>query len=184
MYFSKVSFEEYCRSLDLAPEVWEKMRPAYNLIKLPQRSSAGSAGYDFFLPMNLKVEANMYYVVPTGIRWVREEGDPDVFLMCVPRSGLGVKKGFMLRNTAGIIDMDYYLSDNEGHIMCCFCMEEDDYLPSGKAFMQGIVVPFLKVREDNITLLRNGGFGSSDSNNDKHKPTIALMNDEQLSDAQ
>ena len=90
----------------------------------------------------------------------------------------------MLRNTTGIIDMDYYLSDNEGHIMCCFCMEEDDYLPSGKAFMQGILVPFLKVREDNITLLRNGGFGSSDSNNDKHKPTIALMNDEQLSDAQ
>ena len=68
MYFSKVSFEEYCRSLDLAPEAWEKMRPIYDSIKLPQRSSAGSAGYDFFLPTSLKVEANTYYVVPTGIR--------------------------------------------------------------------------------------------------------------------
>ena len=37
-------------------------------------------------------------------------------LQCYPRSGLGFKFRLQLNNTVGIIDSDYYNSDNEGHI--------------------------------------------------------------------
>ena len=38
-------------------------------------------------------------------------------LKIYPRSGLGFKYRLQLNNTVGIIDSDYYYSDNEGHIM-------------------------------------------------------------------
>ena len=37
---------------------------------------------------------------------------------CYPRSGLGFKFRLQLNNTVGIIDSDYYNSDNEGHNFC------------------------------------------------------------------
>ena len=51
--------------------------------------------------------------VPTGIRAEMEEG---WVLKCYPRSGLGFKFRLQLNNTVGIIDSDYFYSDNEGHI--------------------------------------------------------------------
>ena len=37
-------------------------------------------------------------------------------LKLYPRSGLGFKYRLQLNNTVGIIDSDYYYSDNEGHM--------------------------------------------------------------------
>ena len=82
--------------------------------------------------------------------------------MCVPRSGLGFKNGFRLINTAGIIDRDYWRSDNQGHIICKFSVENGIFLEAGKAFMQGIIIPFIKTSNDDATGIRNGGFGSTD----------------------
>ena len=42
--------------------------------------------------------------------------EPEWVLKCYPRSGLGFKYRLQLNNTVGIIDSDYYYSDNEGHI--------------------------------------------------------------------
>ncbi len=49
--------------------------------------------------------------VPTGIRVEMEE---NWVLKCYPRSGLGFKYRLQLNNTVGIIDSDYFYSDNEG----------------------------------------------------------------------
>ena len=51
--------------------------------------------------------------VPTGIRANMEEG---WVLQIFPRSSLGFKFRLQLNNTVGIIDSDYYYSDNEGHM--------------------------------------------------------------------
>ena len=51
--------------------------------------------------------------IPTGIRCILKEG---FVLKEYPRSGLGFKYRVRLDNTVGIIDSDYYKSDNEGHI--------------------------------------------------------------------
>ena len=51
--------------------------------------------------------------IPTGIHVEMEE---NWVLKCYPRSGLGFKFRLQLNNTVGIIDSDYFYSDNEGHI--------------------------------------------------------------------
>ena len=51
--------------------------------------------------------------IPTGIRAWMESG---YVLLLAPRSSLGFKYRMQLDNTIGVVDADYYESDNEGHI--------------------------------------------------------------------
>lgn len=164
--FVKVPFEVYrdariqclpnsdCTLLDkYIEEEWEN-------IKLPRRSTKGSAGYDFYTPYKVMV-GTCPTLFPTGISFVTDMND--IFLMCVPRSGLGFKYGTKLRNTVGIIDCDYYRSDNHGHIMAKMTSDVATEIEQGKAFMQGIILPFKKVDYDSTEAERNGGFGSTDN---------------------
>ena len=59
------------------------------------------------------IEPGKTIKIPTGIRVEMEE---NWVLKCYPRSGLGFKFRLQLNNTVGIIDSDYFYSDNEGHI--------------------------------------------------------------------
>ena len=52
--------------------------------------------------------------IPTGIRAEMNEG---WVLAVFPRSSLGFKYRLQLNNTVGIIDSDYFFSDNEGHFL-------------------------------------------------------------------
>lgn len=138
----------------------DQMEEMYRRILLPTRSTSGSAGYDFKLPFDISLNKGEWSLIPTGIRcrmfneWV---------LMLYPRSGLGFKYGFELKNTVGVIDSDYYDSDNEGHIMAKISQNEEDilYLQSGQGFMQGIFTEYGITRNDNAIAKRNGGFGST-----------------------
>jgi len=106
--FQKVSFEQFlhvCKKLQHSGEMFfageDEIRMYYDGIQLPRRATVGSAGYDFFAPFPVAFIPESPVLVPTGVR-VRL--DPDQFLMCVPRSGLGFKYGMRLRNGTGIID--------------------------------------------------------------------------------
>jgi dUTP pyrophosphatase len=74
-----------------------------------------------------------------------------------------------LANTVGIIDSDYYFSDNEGHIMAKIAVEGDQpvLLKVGERFMQGIFIPYGITYTDKATEVRNGGFGSTGTVNGK-----------------
>ena len=139
-----------------------KPAPDYDSIRLPQRATSGSAGYDFYAPMPLIVQPSETVTVPTGIRVRMEEG---WVLKLYPRSGLGFKFRLQLNNTVGIIDSDYYYSDNEGHIF--IKVSNDSYegktvtVAAGEAFAQGIFVEYGITVDDNATARRNGGFGST-----------------------
>ena len=85
----------------------------YEGIKLPVRATSGSAGYDFFAPFDFILAPSQTIKIPTGIRCEIDEG---WVLKIYPRSGLGFKFRLQLNNTVGIIDSDYFYSDNEGHI--------------------------------------------------------------------
>ena len=65
-------------------------------------------------------------------------------LKCYPRSGLGFKYRLQLNNTVGIIDSDYFYSDNEGHIFAKLTNDSNEgktvELEAGSGFMQGIFV--------------------------------------------
>ena len=80
---------------------------------MPKRATVGSAGYDFKLPFSITLNPNETKKIPTGIRVQMEV---NYVLKLYPRSGLGFKYRLQLNNTVGIIDSDYYYSDNEGHI--------------------------------------------------------------------
>lgn len=154
--FEKVSFAQYCKDVggdaDLTAE--------YNDIKLPVRATKGSAGYDIFLPCSIDLEPGESIKIPTGIRCYL---DSDVVLMIFPRSGLGAKNRFIPRNLVAQIDSDYVNAENEGHIMMFMVNDGDKplHLDKGKAFVQGIIVPYMTTIDDEATGERTGGFGST-----------------------
>lgn len=162
--FEKVSvsqFEEAWRDTFGSAEE-RKLREIYDAVKLPKRATAGSAGYDFFAPVSLTLAPGETIKIPTGIRvWM----EPEWVLKCYPRSGLGFKYRLQLNNTVGIIDSDYYDSDNEGHIFVKLTNDSNEgktvEIHAGDGFMQGIFVEYGITLDDDVTEARNGGFGST-----------------------
>ena len=164
MRFEKVSYNEWKKAIQkFFPFVDEKdIEMSYANITLPVAGTSFAAGHDFFFPfteMEVVPEENGL-VIPTGIRWVTDEGEDNHVLMICPRSGLGTKFGMRLKNTVGVIDSDYCGADNEGHIMANIVCDSKFTLKCGDRFMQGIIVPFVRCG-DNSFNNRKGGFGST-----------------------
>lgn len=134
----------------------------YEKMELPKRATTGSAGYDFYTPMDITLHPGQTIKFPTGIRCYILDG---WMLSLFPRSGLGFKYRLQLDNTVGIIDSDYYFSDNEGHIHAKLTNDSKDgkvvVIPKGTAYMQGIFIPYGVTVDDNTNGVRNGGFGST-----------------------
>lgn len=161
--FEKVSFEQFEKDwMKNFPET-ENVRKIYDSIKLPERATTGSAGYDFYAPAEITVDKGKSTLIPSGIRSRIEDG----WVLCIfPRSGLGFKHRMQLDNTVGIIDADYYNSSNEGHIMVKLsCDAHDDghsvTVNGGEGFAQGIFMPFGITTDDSADGVRDGGFGST-----------------------
>ena len=162
--FHKVSFRQFEESwIDTfggAEE--EEIRRIYDSIRLPKRATSGSAGYDFYTPADMTIEPGQTVKIPTGIRVQMEE---EWVLKCYPRSGLGFKYRLQLNNTVGIIDSDYFHSDNEGHIFAKLTNDTNEgktvNLKAGTGFMQGIFVEYGITVDDDVQAERNGGFGST-----------------------
>ena len=91
--------------------------------------------------------------------------EEDYVLKLYPRSGLGFKYRLQLNNTVGIIDSDYYYSDNEGHIFAKITNDSNENktvnIAEGTGFMQGIFIEYGITVDDDATEIRNGGFGST-----------------------
>lgn len=134
----------------------------YDNIKLPCRATSGSAGYDFFAPFDIDLKPGETAKIPTGIRVKIADG---WLLSLYPRSGLGFKFRLQLDNTVGIIDSDYYHSDNEGHIFAKITNDSRDskalHIDAGTGFMQGIFTEYGITEDDQADGIRNGGFGST-----------------------
>lgn len=162
--FHKVSFEQFLKDwLDCFPNTPENtVKAIYDSIQLPRRATKGSAGYDFFSPINFEVQPNQTIKFPTGIRVEINEG---WVLKCYPRSSLGFKFRLQLNNTVGIIDSDYFYSDNEGHIFVKMTNASNEnktaIIKAQEGFMQGIFVEYGITFDDNVESVRNGGFGST-----------------------
>ena len=161
--FEKVSFEQFKNDwLKIYPDT-EDVKAIYDNIKLPKRATKGSAGYDFYAPVDVTFDKGKSTLVPTGIRSKIDDG---WVLSIYPRSGLGFKHRCQLDNTVGIIDSDYYGSSNEGHIMIKISCDAHDEVHSavvnaGDGFAQGIFTQFGITVDDDANDVRDGGFGST-----------------------
>ena len=164
--FEKVSFEEFLKDIpdDLKNLSEDSIHEFYDNIKLPTRATSGSAGYDFKAPFDFNLNPGETIKIPTGVRVKINEG---WMLSIYPRSGLGFKYRLQLDNTVGIIDSDYYYSDNEGHIMVKLTNDSKTgktlEVLAGNGFAQGIFVEYGITENDDEDKkqIRNGGFGST-----------------------
>lgn len=159
--FEKVSYEQFRQSWEKDFGT-EKTKEIYDAIRLPRRATKGSAGYDFFAPETFTLKPGETIKIPTGIRVRIDDG---WVLKLYPRSGLGFKFRLQFNNTVGIIDSDYYNSDNEGHIFCRITNDTNENrtveLNRGDGFCQGIFVEYGITEDDDADAVRNGGFGST-----------------------
>lgn len=180
--FKKVSLEQYIKDVEnlsicVSGEDHDELEEEYNEIKIPSRATSGSVGFDFYLPRDIVLGVGEFIVIPTGIRCEIQEGySLDIY----PKSGLGFKNFTTLANTVGIIDADYFVSDNEGHIMVKMINKGYDVVKNknnptesmnkklirhkGESFVQGILHECFGATNDNDNhsmKIRNGGFDST-----------------------
>ena len=162
--FHKVNWKQFLEGWkdSFGEQDENKILEIYENIRLPRRATAGSAGYDFFTPTNIILEPGQTVKIPTGIRAEMAE---EWVLKLYPRSGLGFKYRLQLNNTVGIIDSDYFYSDNEGHIFAKITNDSNEEktveLKVGEGFMQGIFLEYGITVDDDATEKRNGGLGST-----------------------
>ena len=130
----------------------------YENVRLPERATAGAAGYDFFIAADTICPAKQITLVPTG---VKAQIDHGYYLQIVLRSSAPKKLGLMLANSAGIVDEDYYLAN--GHIMFQVYnfSNQDVTLKKDDRIGQGIFIKYETTDDDAVTAVRTGGFGST-----------------------
>ncbi len=134
-------------------------------INLPVRKTARAAGYDIEAAEDIiipKYEPGIKpTLIPTGLKAYCEE---DECFLLLNRSS-GPKKGFLMANSVGLIDSDYYGNpDNDGHFYFSYfnCSDHDIEVKKGDVIGQVVFTKFLTVENDNATGIRQGGFGSTD----------------------
>ena len=158
--FLKVSEDNFISSLDGFSK--EEAKKIYEDIKLPLRATKYSAGYDFYSPFDFTLNPGETIKIPTGIRAKMRE---EYALFLLPRSGLGFKYRLQLNNTIGLIDADYFYSDNEGHIFEKITNDSNEgkviSVKKGEAFIQGVFLSYGITEDDEVNSIRNGGFGST-----------------------
>lgn len=161
--FYKVSREQFLGALeDFSQYTQTQKEELYENLKLPKRATKGSAGYDFYAPFSFTLAPGETIKIPTGIRAEMEE---DWVLKLYPRSGLGFKFRLQMNNTVGIIDSDYFHSDNEGHIFVKLTNDTNEgktvEVAAGTGVVQGIFLEYGITVDDDADEIRNGGFGST-----------------------
>lgn len=168
--FEKVTYRQFEKDWidtfnvpELNMSIRRNIKDIYDAITLPKRATKGSAGYDFVSPLTFTLKPGETIKIPTGIRC---EMDIDLVLMLYPRSGLGFKYGLNLMNQTGIVDSDFYYSDNEGHIFVKLKNNGDKEctIRGGDNVVQGVFLEYGITIDDEATGIRNGGFGSTTEN--------------------
>lgn len=133
-------------------------------IHMPVRKTKNSAGYDVEAASDVIIEPYKHgmkpTLIPTGLKAYCQD---DEYYILVNRSS-GPKKGFVMANSIGIIDADYYGNDsNDGHFYFQYWNFGDKPLEIKKGDVIGQVIfqKYLTVDDDNATGMRTGGFGST-----------------------
>lgn len=134
-------------------------------IKLPERSTRNSSGYDFTAIEDVEIPpyklGDNPFMVATGVKVAMLA---DEFLMLVNRSSNPKKKKLVIPNSVGIIDADYFNNpDNDGEMFFGFynVSNEPVQIKKGEKLGQGIFMKYLKTNDDEADGERTGGFGST-----------------------
>ncbi len=160
-FFEKISFEEFQKDIKNDKEL-------YDSIKLPERKTKYSAGYDFIAYEEIVLKPNEIKKIPTGYK---AKFLSDEVLMIFVRSSMGFKYNVRMTNQVGIIESDYYNNiDNEGHIYVSLQNEgtKDFVIKKGEGYAQGIFLKFLTCG-DEVLNERVGGLGSTNRKEEENE---------------
>lgn len=139
--------------------VADEKRKTNGDVTLPTRGSSKAMAYDFYANASYKVEPNGIAKIWTDVKAYMKENE---CLILNVRSSMGGK--FMLANTSGWIDADYYSNeDNDGNIGVFLKNISDKPLVinKGDRIAQGAFFNFLIADNGNTDDVRKGGFGST-----------------------
>lgn len=133
-------------------------------IHIPRRSTKNAAAYDIEAAEDIVIPPYKPGIkptlIPTGLKTYCAH---DEWYMLANRSG-GPKKGFVMANSVGIIDSDYYGNEsNDGHFMFQYYNfgENDLVIKKGDRIGQLIFMKYLITDDDDADGVRTGGFGST-----------------------
>ena len=130
--------------------------------RLPHYGSEAAAGADLYalLEEPIEIAPGKTALIRTGLKMEIPEGYAGLIYA---RSGLATKKGLAPANKVGVIDSDYFGSDNEGHIIVKLtnCGDKPLSVKKYAPFCQGVFLPFGITESDATDGVRNGGFGST-----------------------
>ena len=134
-------------------------------INMPVRKTEHAAGYDVEAAEDVIIPSYKPGIkptlIPTGLKAYCQD---DEWYMLVNRSS-GPKKGFVMANSIGVIDADYYGNEsNDGHFYFQYFnfQDHDIQVKKGDIIGQVIFQKYLTVDGDNAKGKRVGGFGSTD----------------------
>ena len=141
--------------------VVDEKRKTTGEITLPTRGSSKSMAYDFYSTAEWDVAPNEIVKVWTDVKAYMQENEG---LILNVRSSMGGK--FMLANTQGWVDMDYYSNEsNDGNIGIFLknISNERQFIRKGDRIAQGAFFNFLTADNGNTDAVRKGGFGSTNN---------------------
>lgn len=134
-------------------------------IHLPVRKTKHSAAYDVEAASDVVIPPYQFgmrpTLVPTGLKAYCQEDECYVLL----NRSSGPKKGFIMSNSIGLIDADYYENEtNDGHFFFQYYNfnTEDLVIKKGDVIGQVMFLKYLTVDHDEASGVRTGGFGSTD----------------------
>ena len=139
--------------------VKDEMRKTTGEIILPTRGTSKAMAYDFYANDDYVVAPGEIAKVWTDVKAYM--GDNECLILNV-RSSMGGR--FMLANTAGWIDSDYYSNENNDGNIGVFLKNIDtvaQVINKGERIAQGAFFNFLVADNGNTDTVRNGGFGST-----------------------
>ena len=139
--------------------VKDEKRKTEGKIILPTRGTSKWMAYDFYSNVDITIEPNKIGKIWTDVKAYM--GNTECLILNV-RSSMGGK--FMLANTQGWIDADYYSNpNNDGNIGIFLknISDEPITIKKGERVAQGAFFNFLEADNGNTDNERVGGFGST-----------------------
>lgn len=126
-------------------------------VVIPTRATKGSVGYDFVAPVGVSLKPNESVAINTGIK----AKFPSTLWLGIYNRSSNIKKNLMNYLGVGVIDSDYYDTDEGIRITLMNTGTEDVIIRQGDAIAQGIFHNVITTG-DEVDTVRTGGFGSTD----------------------
>lgn len=135
-----------------------RLRPG---VPLPAYQTPDSAGFDLAASEDVTIDPGQVALVPTGLVIEVPRG---YFLGIFARSSTPLKRGLMVANGVGVVDLDYSGPADEVKIEVVNFTQTPAHVKKGDRSAQGLFIPVVQARwieVDEIRARSRGGFGST-----------------------